>query len=167
MASKLEAARSAAHRGIPTIIANGTRPGILGEVMDPTRSTGSLVVARQSPISSRKHWIAYGVARRGTIVVDDGACRALSQRGGSLLPSGIVEVRGRFEAGECVACATTDGREFARGLVAYDADDCARIRGKTSSAIMEELGYHMGNEVIHRDDLVLLDELPAPRHEDA
>jgi glutamate 5-kinase len=159
MASKLEAARSAAHRGIPTMIANGTEPGILAALMDPERSVGSIVVPRVSPISSRKHWIAYGVARHGTLVVDDGARRALCERGGSLLPSGIVEVRGRFGAGECVVCATEHGREFARGLVAYDSADCERIRGKASSAIMGELGYHMGDEVIHRDDLVLLEDL--------
>lgn len=164
MNSKLEAARSAAHRGIPTMIANGTKPGILAELMSEDCSVGTIIVPRVSPISSRKHWIAYGVPRRGTLVVDDGAFRALSERGGSLLPSGILEVRGRFGAGECVACATEQGHEFARGLVAYDSNDCERIRGKGSAAIKNEIGYHMGDEVIHRDDLVLLEDLDRAAH---
>ena len=161
MASKLDAAASAAHRGIPTIIAQGTKPGVLARVMDTTVSEGSLVLASSSPISSRKHWVAYGMPSRGRLVVDEGAMNALSRRGSSLLPSGIVAVDGIFEAGDCITLSDPSGREFARGLVAYDSAACAKIKGLASARIEETLGYHMGAEVIHRDDLVLLDDLAA------
>jgi glutamate 5-kinase len=159
MATKLEAAASAAHRGIPTIIANGTRDGILGTILESDDETGTLVLADASPISNRKHWIAYGVPIRGSLTLDDGAVRALSKRGGSLLPSGIVSVRGRYQAGDCVGLVDARGEEFARGLVNYDATDCNRIKGLASKSIEEALGFHMGDEVIHRDDLVLLKDV--------
>ena len=159
MASKLAAARSAAHRGIPTIIANGTTDGILASVMDANVQCGTFVGASESPISNRKHWIGYGMPAHGTLQLDAGAVKALSERGGSLLPSGIVSVTGSFDAGDCVRCEGPDGREFARGLVTYDSADCARIVGRASREIEEILGYHMGDEVVHRDDLVLLADL--------
>jgi glutamate 5-kinase len=93
---------------------------------------------------------------RGRIAVDDGAMHALSRRGSSLLPSGIIAVDGTFDAGDCVTLADASGREFARGLVAYDSAACGKIKGLGSARIEETLGYHMGAEVIHRDDLVLL-----------
>jgi glutamate 5-kinase len=163
MASKLVASGVAAHRGIATVIAGGRTPGALAAVLDPARSIGTLVPASDTPISHRKYWIAYGMPVRGAVVMDAGAVQALSRRGGSLLPSGITEVRGRFEAGECVGCVAPDGREFARGLVAYDASDCERIRGVASARIKDILGYHMGDEIIHRDDLVLLADLGEER----
>ncbi len=159
MASKLEAARTAAHRGIPTIIANGTKEGILASVMNANTDCGTLVSASQSPISNRKHWIAYGMPARGTLVLDAGAVKALSQRGGSLLPSGITDVRGEFTAGECVRLAGPNNTEFARGLVVYDSADCKRIQGRASTEIESALGYHMGDEVVHRNDLVMLDDV--------
>jgi len=156
MASKLRAAAAAARRGIPTIIANGLAPGVLTAALDPERQVGTLVLADESPLSSRKHWIAYGVPVRGTLVIDDGAVRALCERGGSLLPSGVTAVRGRFDAGDCVSCVDPRGVEVARGLVAYDADACERIKGRSSAQIAELLGYRIGDEIIHRDDLVVL-----------
>ena len=167
MASKLSAAASAAHRGIPTIIAQGTRAGVVARVMDANVSEGTLVLAAKLPISSRKHWIAYGMPLRGRIRVDAGAVAALSRRGGSLLPSGMVAIDGVFEAGDCVGLTDPDAREFARGLVAYDAAACGRIKGLGSARIEEVLGYHMGDEVIHRDDLVILDDLPERRGDKA
>ena len=158
MASKLKAAASAAHRGIPTIIAEGTRAGVLARVMDPDVSEGTLVAASALPISSRKHWIAYGMPVRGRVVIDAGAVRAVRDRGSSLLPSGMVEIRGTFDAGDCIGLLDDTGHELARGLVAYDSDACARIKGLASARIQERLGYHMGDAVIHRDDLVLLED---------
>jgi len=93
----------------------------------------------------------------GAIVVDDGAYRALREQGRSLLPSGVHEVRGNFESGDCVRCLRRDGREFARGLVNYAASDLQRIKGLHSNRIEEVLGYKIKDEVIHRDDLALLD----------
>lgn len=158
MASKLKAAASAAHRGIPTIIAQGTRAGVLARIMDPDVSEGTLVATSMPPISSRKHWIAYGMPVRGRVVIDDGAVRAVRDRGSSLLPSGMVEIRGTFGVGDCIGLLDTAGHELARGLVAYDSEACNRIKGHNSTRIGEMLGYHMGDEVIHRDDLVVLDD---------
>lgn len=159
MASKLRAAASAAHRGITTVIADGTTEGSLTQVLQADSCTGTLVLASASPISHRKHWIAYGMATAGTLQVDKGALAALSERGSSLLPSGVTSVAGSFAAGDCVTCLGPDGKEFARGLVAYDSDDCERIKGSHSSSIEASLGYHSGDELIHRDNLVLLEEL--------
>jgi glutamate 5-kinase len=161
MATKIQAARAAAHRGISTLIASGRVPSTLPGIFDLQRSVGTLVPASASPISHRKYWIAYGTPVRGAVVIDAGAVDALSRRGGSLLPSGILEVRGSFDAGDCIGCLGPDGVEFARGLVSYDARDCERIRGSSSKRIQDLLGYHMGDEIIHRNDLVLLADLRA------
>jgi glutamate 5-kinase len=158
MASKLKAAAMATHRGIPCIIADGTADGVLARVSDPSLSEGTLVCASTLPISSRKHWIAYGTPVRGHLVVDAGAAHALRERGGSLLPIGIAEVHGSFESGECIGIRSPDGKEFARGLVAYESTACLRIKGLASTDVPAALGYTMGAEVVHRDDLVLLDD---------
>ena len=159
MASKIGAARSACHRGIATIIANGVSAGSLARVMDSEQSEGTLFLPSESPLSQRQHWIAYGIPLGGSLVLDQGAVQAVTMRGGSLLAAGITAVRGKFRTGECVGLLDGDGREFARGLVAYDDEDCRRIHGKASSEIADVLGYHVADEVIHRDDLVLLSEI--------
>ncbi|MEE8311090.1 MAG: glutamate 5-kinase [Candidatus Binatia bacterium] len=166
MASKVASARSAAHRGIPTVIANGRADGTLTGILEREGHVGTLVLASDTPISNRKHWIAYGTPVHGTLVVDAGAMQALTERGSSLLPSGIIEVRGRFRPGDCVSCCGPEGGELARGLVAYDSGDCDRIKGLVSRRIQETLGYHISDEVIHRDDLVLLEDVgKRRRHE--
>jgi glutamate 5-kinase len=174
MASKLVAARSAAHRGIPTVVASGMTPGVLARIMNPDDATGTLFLPRQMPMRSRKHWIAHGLPVRGSLVLDAGALGALTRNGSSLLPAGIADVRGEFARGDCVACVDQTGREFARGLAAYDSDECRQIRGEASSRIDAILGYHDGDEVIHRDDLAILAELadlaepdPADAREEA
>lgn len=159
MASKLVAARSAAHRGIPTVVASGMMAGTLARILDPDDNTGTLFLPRQTPMRSRKHWIAHGLAVRGTFVLDAGALGAVTRNGSSLLPAGIAEVRGDFARGDCVSCIDSAGREWARGLAAYDADECREIRGQASSRIDALLGYHDGDEVIHRDDLAVLADL--------
>jgi glutamate 5-kinase len=90
-------------------------------------------------------------------VIDDGATRALVDKGRSLLPTGIVEVRGDFKIGDSVACVDANGRELARGLVAYASEDVVRIKGLATREIPRVLGYSNGDEVIHRDDLVLIE----------
>jgi len=159
MASKLVAARSAAHRGIPTVVASGMKAGILARVFDPDDSVGTLFLPRQTPMRSRKHWIAHGLPVRGTFVLDAGALDAVTKNGSSLLPAGVTEVRGEFARGDCVSCTDASGREWARGLASYDSDDCRQIRGQASSRIEAILGYHDCDEVIHRDDLAVLAEL--------
>jgi len=162
MASKLAAARKAAHAGIPTVIASGLEPGTLLRVLDPDDAVGTLVLPREDRLQRRKHWIAYTLKPAGTITVDRGAFEAIVFKGRSLLPSGIRAVEGKFDAGDCVRCVTETGDEFARGLVNYAAAELERIRGLRSSEIEAVLGYKATDEAIHRNDLVLLGDLGTP-----
>jgi len=156
MASKLEAARKATLSGIPTIIADGRQQETLAFVFDPTAESGTLFLPVADRLTSRKHWIAYTLKPAGELTVDAGACAAIRERGRSLLPAGIRDVRGVFDEGECVACTDDRGRVFARGLVNYNSTDLRRIKGARTSQIEEILGYKVSDEVIHRDDLALL-----------
>jgi glutamate 5-kinase len=156
MATKLQAAHKAALSGIPTVITDGRREQSLTLVFDPAAETGTLFLPLADRLASRKHWIAYTLKPAGTLVVDAGACAAVCERGSSLLPPGVREVRGMFGEGECVACLDPSGREFARGLVNYSSNDLERIKGARTSQIEKILGYKVSDEVIHRDDLALL-----------
>jgi glutamate 5-kinase len=156
MASKLQAAHKAALSGIPTIIADGRREDTLGSVFDPIQDCGTLFLPVADRLASRKHWIAYTLKPAGALVVDAGACAAIRERGRSLLPPGVREVRGVFDEGECVTCLDDYGREFARGLVNYSSEALERIKGAHTNQIEDILGYKVSNEVIHRDDLALL-----------
>ena len=162
MASKVQAARKASEAGIPCVIADGLRPGVLPRVFDAAQTEGTLFLPTGDRLTRRKHWIAHTLKPSGTITVDAGAYTAVAEGGRSLLPTGITAVSGTFGAGECVACLAPDGAEFARGLVNYGAAELQRIKGRHSSEIEATLQYTAGNEVIHRDDLVLLDARRAP-----
>jgi glutamate 5-kinase len=155
MASKLTAASKAASAGIPTIIADGVHPGVLPAVFDRSRAVGTLVLPKGDRLARRKHWIAYTLKPTGALIVDQGAYEAITQRGRSLLASGLVAVEGRFSAGDCVRCLGTGGQEFARGLVNYGAQDLEKIKGLHSARIEPVLGYKLTDEVIHRNDLVV------------
>jgi glutamate 5-kinase len=154
--TKLGAAEKAALAGIPTVIASGMQSGVLGKVFAEEESCGTLILAEANRLTSRKHWIAYNLKTAGEIVVDQGAHDAVAQKGKSLLPSGLKEVRGVFGVGECVSCVDLEGREFARGLVNYSAQELNQIKGLHTSGIEKVLGYKAYDEVIHRDDLVVL-----------
>ena len=156
IATKLGAAEEAAAAGIPTIITSGLYGGVLQKVFDTKEPVGTLILPEADRLPSRKHWIAYNLKPSGEIVVDQGAQEAVVQKGKSLLPSGLREVRGAFGVGECVRCLTLDGKEFARGLVNYSAQELNRIRGLHTSRIEKVLGYKAYEEIIHRDDLVVL-----------
>jgi len=156
MASKLAAAQKAAAAGIPTVIADGTCEGVLAAIFDPGTEAGTLIVADGDPLTRRKHWIAYTLKPAGALHVDRGAERAVAQGGRSLLPSGVLAVVGGFGVGDCVRCVGPDGREFARGLVNYGALEVDKIKGAQTRDIERLLGYKGSDEVIHRDDLVLL-----------
>src|SRR5204862_2384521 len=156
MASKLDAARKAAAAGIPTIIADGTSEGVLAAVFDPAVEVGTLFLAEGDPLARRKHWIAYTLKPGGTLFLDEGAERALAKGGRSLLPSGVRAVQGSFGVGDSVRCVGPDGREFARGLVNYTAAEVEKIKGAQTREIERLLGYKCSDEVIHRDDLVLI-----------
>jgi glutamate 5-kinase len=154
--TKLGAAEEAAAAGIPTMIASGLQSGVLEKVFDSKEQIGTLILAEEDRLPSRKHWIAYNLKPSGEIVVDQGAHDAVVQKGKSLLPSGLKEVRGAFGVGECVRCLDLAGKEFARGLVNYSAQELNRIRGLHTSRIEKVLGYKAYEEIIHRDDLVVL-----------
>jgi len=155
MISKLEAARSAALSGAATILCNGRSPDILQRII-AGEAVGTLFLPGER-ISSRKHWLAFTARTHGSLVVDQGAARALENQGSSLLPAGVLKVEGRFGIGDPVLCVTEDGRELARGLPAYSADEIRRIKQIPASRISTVLGYSNGDEIIHRDDLVALD----------
>jgi len=156
MASKITAGRKAAHAGIPTIIADGLHDGVVPAVFYTQRIAGTLIVPKEDRLNRRKHWIAYTLKPSGSIVVDRGAYEAVTQQGRSLLPSGLKEIQGRFGPGECVRCLTLDGNEFARGLVNYGAAELEKIKGAKTASIESLLGYKSTDEVIHRNDLVLI-----------
>lgn len=154
--TKLGAAEEAAAAGIPTVIASGMHNGVLGKVFAAADEIGTLILPEPHRLTSRKHWIAYNLKPAGAVVVDQGARDAVVRKGKSLLPSGLKEVRGAFGVGECVQCLDLEGREFARGLVNYSAQELNRIKGLHTSRIEKVLGYKAYEEIIHRDDLVVL-----------
>jgi glutamate 5-kinase len=156
IATKIDAAEKAAAAGIPTLIASGLEAGILERIFDPAEETGTCVMPDENRLANRKHWIAYNLKPAGEIVVDEGAVEALVQKGRSLLPSGLKDIHGSFGVGECVRCLDAAGREFARGLVNYSAEELAQIKGLHTSKIEKVLGYKAYDEIIHRDDLVVL-----------
>lgn len=159
MESKLRAARKAATAGIPTIITDGRVPGSLDRALDPKTDEGSLVLPVGDRLGRRKHWIAFSVKPRGTLHLDSGAALAVCEKGRSLLPSGLTALEGRFEAGDCVRLLDPEGREVARGLTSYTSKETNAILGKRSTEVEGILGYQMGAEIVHRNDLVLLDSL--------
>jgi glutamate 5-kinase len=160
MTTKLEAAQAAARCGAATVLCNGrARRAIIRAAKG--EATGTLFRAR-SRLASRKHWLAFTMRTRGELVLDDGAVEAIERRGKSLLPAGIAAVRGEFGIGEPIACVAADGREIARGLVTYSSDDIRRIAGRATAKIRQVLGYSNGDEVIHRDDLVLVEKDSEP-----
>ena len=157
MASKVGSARIVTRTGVPAIVAPGRESDVLVRVFAGD-DIGTLFVPPRgaSPLSARKHWIAYGAKPAGTVVVDEGAVLAIRESGRSLLPAGITSVTGEFERGDTVSVMTAAAAELARGLVAYPATELRRISGLQSAAIEATLGYKGTDEAIHRDDLVIL-----------
>jgi len=158
MASKIKAAQKVTLRGAPAIIANGLKPGILNRIF-LGEDEGTLFLPGGRPLCSRKHWIAFTKAPKGEIVIDRGAERAILKEGKSLLPSGIQEVRGRFSQGNSVLLLGESGKELAVGMVNYHSGDIRKIMGARSSEIESRLGFKHDDEVIHRDNLVLVDQM--------
>ncbi|MCA9242670.1 MAG: glutamate 5-kinase [Phycisphaerales bacterium] len=156
MRAKVAAAHLASQWGVPTLIAEG-RGGALPRIL-AGRDIGTLFVPDKRALPARKRWIAIRSRSRGQIIVDDGARRALTERGASLLPAGITDVRGDFPMGARVDICTPDGVSFAVGLVSYGSDEIRRVKGRKQSEIAGILGYEYYREIVHRDDLVLLSE---------
>jgi len=155
MRTKIEASRTAAAFGVPTIISNGKKPNPLSEIFSG-KETGTLFLPAKERIKGRKHWIAFTLKPVGEVVIDEGAKRAISSSGKSLLPAGVKAVRGVFDLGELIRCVDESGTEVARGLTSYDSDEIRRIVGAKTSEIEKILGYKYGDEIIHRDDLVII-----------
>ncbi len=153
MVTKLQAARIAVGGGCRMVIADGRRAHPLAALADGARSTWFL--AGVEPMTARKRWIAGSLKPMGSLTVDAGAAKALKS-GRSLLPAGVSAVDGRFERGDAVVVLGSDGVEVARGLCAYSAQEAQLIRGHKSSEIEARLGYRGREELIHRDDLVLM-----------
>jgi glutamate 5-kinase len=159
MATKIKAARQAARAGICVIIAPGREPDTLTAALDPAREVGTLILAASRRLPGRKHWIAFALRPSGAIGLDRGAAEALRSKGRSLLASGIREVRGEFGSGDCVSLLDSDGHEFGRGLVNYPAADVLKVKGMRSQEIPRVLGYKVADEIIHRNNFVLIEDL--------
>ncbi|MGH7279246.1 MAG: glutamate 5-kinase [Candidatus Rokuibacteriota bacterium] len=156
MATKLQAAQQAAAAGVGLVIGSGREDGVLTRILR-CEPVGTWFPAKSDRLTARKRWIAFAVPPQGRLTVDAGALQALTRQGKSLLPSGLVSVEGEFSAGEVVAVlGEADGKEFARGLVNFEAGELQRIRGAKTREIEARLGYKSFDEVIHRDNLVIL-----------
>lgn len=154
MITKVRAARVAARSGADTVIVGGRIENALLRIADG-ENLGTFLWAEQQPQAARKRWISGQLQTRGTIVLDDGAARVVREQGKSILPVGVKAVRGDFTRGDMVICEDLQGKEIARGLINYHADEARKIIGKPSSQIADVLGYQDDNELIHRDNLVL------------
>jgi glutamate 5-kinase len=155
MLTKVLAAKRAARSGAHTVIADGREPEILLRLAQG-EAIGSELVATTAPLTARKQWLAGHLQCRGTLVVDEGAVRALMSGGRSLLPIGVVNVLGEFQRGDVVACTDESSREIARGLVNYSSAQAKLIVRKPTSEIEKVLGFIEEPELIHRDNLVLV-----------
>ncbi|MDR3395377.1 MAG: glutamate 5-kinase [Parasulfuritortus sp.] len=155
MLTKILAAKRAARSGAHTVIASGREDNVL-ERLATGEMIGSQLTARQLPLAARRQWLADHLQVAGRLVLDAGAVQALAGQGKSLLPIGVVEVVGEFQRGEVVGCVDQNGRDIARGLVNYSAEEARRITRKSSAEIASILGYMDEPELIHRDNLALL-----------
>jgi glutamate 5-kinase len=155
MRSKLRAARLATAAGESVIMANGRRPGILDAIL-AAEPVGTLFLPHGSTIPAWKRWLGFTARPRGRLVVDAGARNAVQHKGSSLLPIGVVQVAGSFGKGDVIALSDIDGTEFARGLTNYSASDAGRICGLRTEQISEVLGSLPYEEIVHRDNLVVI-----------
>ncbi|MFV0438505.1 MAG: glutamate 5-kinase [Desulfopila sp.] len=154
MASKIRAAKMVAEGGGSSFIGPGRLDNILQQLFSG-QEIGTFFLPRPTRTPSRKHWISYVLKPKGRLMLDSGACLAVSTKGKSLLPSGIVEVRGTFGPGDAVECADVNERIIAVGLINYSSHDVDLIKGRKTSEIATILGFKDDDEVMHRDNLVL------------
>lgn len=159
MVSKVLAARIAARMGAPTVIAPGKQPGILESIADGEDVGTYVDPGEREGVGGKKVWLGTGAREVGALTVDSGARAALVEHGASLLPSGIVGVDGQFGEGSVVGLEGPEGETFARGVTVYSSEDIRRIAGRHSDAIVEELGYKMLDCVVHRDSLLVLEDI--------
>lgn len=155
MRTKITAAQRAARSGATTIIASGAEENILQRIAKG-EITGTMLTADTEPMAARKQWLANQLKISGKLFLDEGASHALLKSGVSLLAIGVVKVEGDFQRGEVVSCLDQHGNEIARGLVNYDAKESEKIKGQNTEKFENILGYVDEEELIHRDNLVLL-----------
>jgi len=155
MKSKIMAAKKVTAIGIPCIIAPGKRKDVLSDIM-AGKEIGTLFLPRSKRLNSKKYWIAFTLKSKGRLVIDEGAEKALVEQGKSLLPSGVTDVEGHFNPGDPVSCISRNGTLLAKGLANYGAEDIKKIKGLKTNQIRQVLGYKDYDEVIHRDNLVII-----------
>ena len=155
MATKIEAAKLATASGVEVVIAKGTEPNVLWRLSQGER-IGSLFRATSTKMESRKRWMRSGLSTRGEIVVDKGASKAMLQRHASLLPAGVSDLHGSFDRGDIVAVFDGESSQIAAGITNYGSSDLANIKGVRSDRIEGILGHHYGDEVIHRNNMVVV-----------
>ena len=154
MVTKLQAARLAERSGCSTVIAGGNNNNILTTVAAGD-NVGTLLTASQPPLAARKQWLAGHLKSKGQLQLDAGAVKVLTEQGRSLLAVGVTEVIGHFTRGDLVSCIDAQGQEIARGLVNYNSAEADRIKGQSTEAIADILGYLEDDELIHRDNMVI------------
>lgn len=154
MKTKLEAAKVVTRSGAAMIIAYGKKPGAVSAVFGPDFK-GTLFLPVED-LPGKKLWLAYATNVAGGLTVNDGAKKAMCDKGSSLLPAGITAVAGEFEAGDSISILDEAGQEFARGLVNYSSKECRKIAGRRSEEIAKKIGYKNYDEAVHRDNIVLL-----------
>ena len=158
MHTKVVAARRVTKQGMPCVIANGRRGGILLDIL-AGREVGTLFLPRPGRLSQRKHWIAFTAKSKGQVTIDSGARKALLERGKSLLPSGVKGFEGRFGQGDTIKVLDGEGTLVAVGLTNYSSEEIKLIAGHHTSEIQDLLGYWHSDEIIHRDNMVVGDRL--------
>lgn len=154
MITKLKAAKLAARSGANTVIAGGRVNQILSRLSEG-EALGTMLISDKEPIAARKQWLVGRLKVCGSLTLDLGASKMLTDHGKSLLPVGVLSIKGTFYKGDLVTCVDEKGLEIARGLVNYNSEESAKILGKSSEMIADELGYCDAEELIHRDNLVL------------
>lgn len=154
MITKVLAAKKTMSFGIPTLVVNGLDEKIIENIF-AGKEVGTLFWSGKGKIRDRKHWIAHTLKPAGTLTIDAGACKALVERGKSLLPAGLVKVKGNFEFGSALTLLDESGNEIGRGLVNYNSRDLEQIKGMKTSAVRNLMGESYYEEVIHRDDMVI------------
>jgi len=154
MTSKIKAAKRATLYGVGVAIVNGRSENVLTRLLDG-EDIGTYFLPASNRMTARKHWIAFTKKPRGKLFLDEGACKALLERGKSLLPSGIAEIEGTFDRGDAVRLCDLDGNELAKGVTNYARTELDHIKGKRTTEIEKILGYKYSDEIVHRDNLVL------------
>lgn len=155
MLSKIEAAKICSAAGLSCIVANGKTPNILRRILDG-ENIGTLFLPKKEQLVAKKRWIGFSAKVNGQILVDQGAKQALISKKSSLLPKGIVKIRGTFAVGAMVSILDAENKEFARGLTSYSSEELTKIKGQKTDQIKAILGYKYYDEVVHRDNLVIL-----------